>query len=410
MTFFTIYSVLNAIIIIMMEQSCASSLNNKDTVFKILSASCNDFTKAFHKELSLAATGNIVSSPLSVHMILSHLSHGAESITLAELTKSLCHYNKDSVKEGYKSLITLLNNLDDIELHIANTMYIQNKFELLAEFLILGKEVYQSEISKVDFKHSSDTAAKINTWIKDKTNNKILDLVSPGDFDESTKLVLINAIYFNGSWLHAFDAKKTKNRIFHVTKDQTKVVPTMFIKSKYSCGKIPHLQAKFIEIPYMNTDIVMTVILPNEVDGLLNLQNNFSWEVLANASRSNSDVELYFPKFKIEFKMDLGNILHKLGLSTIFKADANFSRISNIPLLVSKVLHKAVIEVTEEGTEAAAATSVQMRVRRMIDLDETELFIVDRPFMFIIEYKTNNIPLFIGCVQDIGIAFQKDEL
>ncbi|XP_076765560.1 leukocyte elastase inhibitor isoform X2 [Xylocopa sonorina] len=394
----------------MMEQSCASSLNNKDIVFKNLSASCNDFTKAFYKELSSGATGNIVSSPLSIHMILSYLSHGAESSTLAELTKGLCHYDKDSVKEGYKSLITQLNDLDNIELHIANAMYVQNKFELLAEFLILGKEVYQSEISKVDFTRGSDTAAKINTWIKDKTNKKILNLVSSDDFNEYTKLVLINAIYFNGSWLRAFNTKNTKNRIFHVTKDQTKLVPTMFIKAEYSYGKIPQLKAKFIEIPYMNTDIVMTVILPNEVDGLLDVQNNFSWEVLANATRFNSDVKLYLPKFKIEFKMDLKNILHKLGLSTIFKTDANFSHISNIPLLVSKVLQKAVIDVTEEGTEAAAATGVLIRCKRRIDLDEKELFIVDRPFMFIIEYKTNNIPLFIGCVQDIEIASQKDEL
>ncbi|KOC65837.1 putative serpin-like protein [Habropoda laboriosa] len=289
-------------------------------------------------------------------------------------------------------------------------MYIQDGFEVLTEFLTIGKEVYQSEISKVDFKQNIDAAIKINTWIKEKTNNKIFDLVSSGDFNEDTKLVIINAIYFNGNWLHTFNAKMTQDKIFHVSRNEKKLVPTMFNKSKYNYGNIPELHAKFIEIPYTNADIVMIIILPNEVDGLSYLEKNFSWEMLANTSRSNDDVELHLPKFKIEFTVNLENILHKLGLSTMFKPDANFNRISNVPLRVSKVLHKAIIEVNEEGTEAAAATAVQLRFRRMIVVDIPQIFLVDRPFMFIIKYKPYNIPLFIGNVKDIGVVPHKDEL
>ncbi|XP_043520442.1 antichymotrypsin-2-like isoform X1 [Frieseomelitta varia] len=408
MAFCMIYTVLNSFIIITMAQSLTTPPNSEDNISKHLSASCNDFTKNLYKELSSDYRGNVVNSPLSIHMILSYLSHGAESTTLNELTKSLYHYDKDSIQEGYRSLITQLNELEDIKLYIANSIYIQDEFELLMEFLTIGREFYQSEISKIDFKNI-DAAEKINSWVKQKTNNKISNLVSSDDFDENIKLVLINAIYFNGSWLNTFNAKNTKDKIFHVTRDQTKLVPTMFNKSQYNYGNIPILQAKFIEIPYTNTDIVMIIILPNEIDGLLNLQTNFSWEILTNASRLHGEIELYLPKFKIEFTVDLKNILSKLGVSKMFSHDANFKRISSVPLMVNKILHKAVIEINEEGTEAAAATAVHLRLRRSM-ANELEQFLVDRPFMFVIEYKPKNVPLFIGSVQDIGVASQKDEL
>ncbi|XP_076669976.1 alaserpin isoform X1 [Andrena cerasifolii] len=391
-----------------MAQSTNTPSNSRKDVHKNLSTSCNEFTKDFNKELALASKGNIVSSPLSVHMILSLLSHGADSETLDELTTGLYHLDKNSIEEGYTSLIAVLNELKDVKLYIANALYVQGGLELLTEFLTIGTDVYQSMISKLDFKRNVDASEKINKWVKETTNNKISDLVTSDDFDEYTKLVLINAIYFNGIWLHKFDTKNTEKRAFHVTETEKKFVPTMFNKSKYNHGEIPSLKAKFIEIPYMNKDIVMTIILPNEANGLSTVQNNFSWEILANTPRSANEVELYLPKFKIEFTVDLKSILRKLGLSKMFDDNAEFNRMTKVPLKVSKVLHKAVIDVNEEGTEAAAATAVHMRLRRMINMPVQ--FLVDRPFMFVIEYKPNNIPLFVGSVRDINVTPKKDEL
>ncbi|XP_043250835.1 leukocyte elastase inhibitor-like isoform X1 [Colletes gigas] len=405
--FFALLTVLNTFVALTATQSINMSLDNK-SLHKDFSISCNDFTQAFHKELSITSEGNIVTSPFSIHMILSLLSHGAESETLDEMTVGLCHRNKDSIKEGYATLIALLNELTNVKLYIANAMYIQDGFELQTEFLAVGSDVYKSSISKLDFKHNIDAAEKINAWVKKATNDKISNLVSSDDFDEDMKLVMVNAIYFNGVWLHKFDPKNTEKKTFHVTKTESKFVSMMFSKRKYDYGELPTMGSRFIEIPYMNKDIVMTIILPTEKDGLLNLQNNFSWEVLANAERSHNEIELFLPKFKIEFTVDLENILRKLGLNTIFEDNANFSGISSIPLKVSKVLHKAVIEVHEEGTEAAAATAVQMRLRRMILMPEQ--FLVDRPFMFVIEYKPNKVPLFIGSVKDITVSPERDEL
>ncbi|XP_053984079.1 antichymotrypsin-2-like isoform X2 [Hylaeus volcanicus] len=400
-------TLLNTFVVLASVQSINMASNSKN-VYKDLSAACSRFTQTFHKELCVTSEGNIVTSPLSVHMILSLLSHGAKSETLDELSHGLFHSSRDSISEEYSSLLANLKELKNVELYIANAMYIQDGFELLAEFLAVGSDVYKSSISKLDFKHNIDAAEKINAWVEKATNNKIYNLVSSDDFDEYMKLVLVNAIYFNGYWLHKFDVKNTQSKTFHVTKTDKRFVPTMFIKSKYNYGEIQTLDSKFIEIPYMTEDIVMTIILPNEIDGLANVENNFSWEVIANANKSNTDVELYLPRFKIEFMVDLENTLRKLGLNRIFEDNANFSSISSIPLKVGKVLHKAVITVNEEGTEAAAATAVQMRLRRMIDMPEQ--FMVNRPFMFLIEYKPHNIPLFIGSVKDIGSNPKKDEL
>ncbi|XP_076644251.1 leukocyte elastase inhibitor isoform X2 [Halictus rubicundus] len=377
-------------------------------ICKSLSASCFDFTKVFHTELSRTSEANVVSSPLSVHMILSLLSHGAKNETLSELTTGLYHHDKNFIEKGYTALIAALNELNSTKLYIANAMYIQEGFQLLSDFLTSGTSTYKAVISKLDFKHKKEAAEEINTWVKQATNHKISDLVSSDDFDEHMKLVLVNAIYFNGMWLHKFDVKQTQKKAFYVTKSKQKMVATMFNKFRYNYGEIPTLDAKFIEIPYMNEDIVMTIVLPNEVDGLSKLQNNISWEVLANASRRNDDIELYLPKFKIEFMVDLEDTLRKLGLNKMFQDNADFGYISNEPLKVSKCIHKAMIEVNEEGTEAAAATAVHIRLKRMIYMPEQ--FLVDRPFMFIIEHKPYNIPLFIGNVKDIESVAEKDEL
>ncbi|XP_076287617.1 leukocyte elastase inhibitor isoform X2 [Lasioglossum baleicum] len=405
--YFLLPTVLTTILVIAPAQSFNMAAESTN-ICKNLSASCSEFTKVFHTELSLTSEANVVSSPLSVHMILSLLSCGARNETLRELTTGLYHSDKNSVEKGYTALIDALNELNCTKLYIANAMYIQNGFELLTDFVTTGTSTYQSVISKLDFKHKKEAAKEINAWVKQATKDKISDLVSSDDFDEHMKLVLINAIYFNGAWLHKFNVKQTQKKAFYVTKSKQKMVATMFNKSKYNYGEIPTLDAKFIEIPYMNEDIVMTIVLPNEVDGLSKLQNSISWEVLANASRRNNDVELYLPKFRIEFAVDLEDILRKLGLNNMFQDNADFGYISNVPLKVSKCIHKAMIEVNEEGTEAAAATAVHVRLRRMIDMPEQ--FLVNRPFMFIIEHKPYNLPLFIGNVKDIESIAEKDEL
>ncbi|XP_018310584.1 antichymotrypsin-2 isoform X2 [Mycetomoellerius zeteki] len=375
---------------------------------KTLSTACNNFMLPLYKSLTTNTDSNVVISPLSLHMILSLLSNGAEGSTLNEL-KSVLHYDDIiSVNDEFKALIVLLKDIENIELHIANKVYVQDGFDLMAEFLAICTNIFQSSISRLNFKNNELAVKAINSWVQKATNNKIFDIISSDDIDEDTKIMLINAIYFKSKWLHKFDEMNTVKRKFHISKTETNLVPTMFKTSKYAYGKILAWNTTFIEIPYLNQDIAMIILLPDKEVELHILENNFNWETLANEPRSIDEVALYLPKFKFEITIDLKDTLRKIGLNTIFEDDADFTQISNIPLKVSHALQKIFIEINEEGSEAAATTVVGMRLKRMVTLPME--FVIDRPFMFAIEHKPSRVPLFLGSVRKIEFLQEKDEL
>ncbi|XP_011691975.1 PREDICTED: antichymotrypsin-2-like [Wasmannia auropunctata] len=385
------------------------SLSGQQNDIKTLSTACNNFTIPLYKSLSINTDSNVIISPLSLHMILSLLSNGAGGFTLNEL-KSVLHHDDEvvSLNDEFKTLALLLNDIENIELHIANKIYIQDGFDLMAEFLAICINIFQSSVSRLDFKDNELAVKTINSWIQKATNNKIFDIISFDDLDKDTRIMLINAVYFKSNWLHTFDKTNTVMRQFHVSKTETNLVPTMFKTSKYAYGKIATWHATFIEIPYLNQDIVMIILLPDREIELQMLENNFNWKTLADAPRFIDEVALYLPKFKFEITIDLKDSLRKIGLNTIFEDDADFTRLSNIPLKVSQALQKIFIEINEEGSEAAAATVVGMRLKRMAILPME--FMVDRPFLFAIEHKPSRIPLFLGSVRKIEFSQERDEL
>ncbi|XP_018339989.1 PREDICTED: antichymotrypsin-2-like isoform X1 [Trachymyrmex septentrionalis] len=375
---------------------------------KTLSTACNNFMIPLYKSLTTNIDSNVIISPLSLHMILSLLSNGAGGSTLNEL-KSVLHYdNIVSANDKFKTLIFLLKGIENIELHIANKIYVQDGFDLMAEFLAICTNIFQSSISRLNFKNNELAVETINSWVQKATNNKILDIISSSDIDEDTRIMLINAIYFKSKWLHKFDEMNTIKRKFYISKTETNLVPTMFKTSKYAYGKISIWDTTFIEIPYLNQDIVMIILLPDREIELQVLENNFNWKTLADEPRSTDEIALYLPKFKFEITIDLKDTLRKIGLNTIFEDDADFTQLSNIPLKVSHALQKIFIEINEEGSEAAAATVVGMRLKRMATLPME--FMVDRPFMFAIEHKPSRVPLFLGSVRKIEFLQERDEL
>ncbi|XP_011864861.1 PREDICTED: antichymotrypsin-2-like isoform X2 [Vollenhovia emeryi] len=384
------------------------SSSGQQNDIKTLSTACNKFTIPLYKSVASNVDSNVIISPWSLHMILSLLSNGAGGFTLTQLKSALHHDDTASFDDEFKALNILLNNIKNTELHIANKMYVQDGFDLMAEFLGICTNTFQSSISRLDFTDNGHAVKTINSWVEKATNNKIFDIISSDDIDEDTRIMLINAIYFKSKWLHRFDESYTVNRKFHVSKTKTSLVPTMFKESKYAYGEIPTWHTSFIEIPYLNQDIAMIILLPDRETELQILENNFNWETLAEAPRSTDEVALYLPKFKFEITIDLKDVLRKIGLNTMFQDDADFTRLSSIPLKVSQVLQKIFIEINEEGSEAAAATVAGMRMRRMAVLPME--FMVDRPFLFVIEHKPSRIPLFFGSVRKIDFLEAKDEL
>ncbi|XP_050449112.1 antichymotrypsin-2-like isoform X2 [Cataglyphis hispanica] len=378
----------------------------KSNTFKQISTACNDFTNSLYKTLAVSADKNIIISPFSLHMILSLLSNGAGGSTLDELRSALGYNNKDNDKESlndeFKALIVLLNDMENVTLNIANAAYIQKEVDLMGDFLSICMNIFQSAISKINFKNNVHAAETINLWVQMATHNKISDIISPDDISIDTNFILVNAIYFKSRWLKPFKEEDTQLREFHISKTEICLVPTMYKKATYSYGEVPAWNTQFIEIPYLNEKIVMIILLPDKEVELQVIENNFNWETLVKTHRFRDDFELYLPKFKFEIAINLKDILNKIGLNSMFKDNCDFSRLSQFPLKVNNVLQKIFIDVNEQGAEAAAVTAVEMRLKRMA-IEPME-FIVDRPFMFAIEHKPTRIPLFLGSVRKLNAS------
>ncbi|XP_011299980.1 ovalbumin-related protein X isoform X2 [Fopius arisanus] len=370
---------------------------------------CRVFSSSFYKILGKELKdSNIVSSPLSVHVLLSYLTHGARGRTAEEMVNCLSISGIEQWQFGYKNLISSLNGPAKADLLLANSVFLREDVDLLPNFSSIGTDFYDFTVSKLNFGKSVESAEEINSWAMKKTNNKINNIITSDDITDDTQMILANAIYFKGTWLFTFDAEKTTPKNFYVTKDVVKSVAMMSQKKRYRHGDLPELNARYIEIPYTDDNLSMVVVLPKEIDGLCHLEKNFNWNLILTADHTQKETILNLPKFTVESTIDLKEILEKLGMSEMFSNAANLSGIANSPLKVSKVLQKAFIEVNEFGTEAAAVTLGQIRLRRMVY--EPDEFNVDRPFMVAIRHKPSDIPLFLGSVRDIGEPIPKDEL
>ncbi|XP_020297699.1 antichymotrypsin-2-like isoform X2 [Pseudomyrmex gracilis] len=376
------------------------------TTLKNVIPSCHDFTSSLYKTLSESSNDNILISPVNVYVLLSLLTHGTAGSTLDELRSILYHDDIVSLSEEFQSLIALLKDIEKVDLYTKSAIFAQYGYPFLNKFESTSTDIFDFFITMIDFSNAVKAVEDINTWIKRSTYNKLSNIITPDTIEEETRMMFVNTIYFNGKWLAKFDEKNTQMLAFHVSKTEINLVPTMVKKTKFNCGEIPEWKASFIEIPYMNSDFVMVILLPYEEVNLQTVENNFNWKILANAPRSVEEIELYLPKFNIDFTMDLKDILKKMGVITMFSKDANFTTMSSQPIYLSHVIQKGFLKVDEESTEAAAATVAQGRSIR----SAPRIFAVERPFLFAIEYKPYKIPLLLGSVRKLDYQPLKDEL
>ncbi|XP_038205957.1 serpin B3-like isoform X3 [Arvicola amphibius] len=268
------------------------------------------------------------------------------------------------------------------------------------EFLDDIREFYQANVESLDFVHAAgESEKKINSWVESQTNGKIKDLFPNGSLSSSTVLVLVNAVYFKGQWDHKFDEKHTIEGKFWLNENTSKSVQMMKQKNEFNFNRLEDVQAKIVEIPYKGKELSMFILLPNEINGLKKLEDNLTTDKLIEwtSPQNMNMIEMYLslPRFKVEEKYDLPAPLEHMGMVDAFISQkADFSGISgNQDLVVSKVLHKSFVEVNEEGTEAAAATGVEVSLTSTL---VTEDFSCDHPFLFFIkQHKTNSI-LFFG--------------
>ncbi|KAL7642930.1 UNVERIFIED_CONTAM: hypothetical protein RMT77_006219 [Armadillidium vulgare] len=289
------------------------------------------------------------------------------------------------------------------ELRTSNMAYVQEKFIVTEEFLHSLQKYFLSIIKNVDFSESEKVAKEINEAVEKETNSKITNLIPPGALTAATCLVLANAIYFKGNWIDKFNEKFTKPKKFWITATQSLEVPMMYRESSYRLNRnLGSLKASLLALDYEGSRMSFVILLPDARDGLSDLEEKLASVDLGELDKDAypTKVKLYLPKFKLEESVNLNDILKSLGMTDMFDSKCDLSGFSPVPeLYVSDVLHKAFLEVNEEGCEAAAATAVIVAVRSLPLRVRTEPpFIVDHPFIFYIKDKKLNNIIFLGKV------------
>ncbi|XP_078544127.1 serpin B6-like isoform X1 [Lissotriton helveticus] len=349
---------------------------------------------------------NLFYSPISISSALAMVFLGARGDTAAQMVQALQLHKAKDVHPGFQSLTSEINKSDTkYLLRIANRLFGEKSYTFNTGFLDSCSKFYLSELEQVDFQQEYEGArGRINNWVEEKTEGKIQNLLVEGTIDSLTRLVLVNAIYFKGNWADQFKKDHTQEMPFRINKNDTKPVQMMFRKGKYPMTYIGEQQTRIIELPYEDKELSMIIMLPDDINddstGLEKLERELTYEKFTNWTNpemmDTNEVELFLPRFNLEENYDLKPILTSLGMLDAFDVvKSDFSGMSdNNDLVLSKVVHKAFVDVNEEGTEAAAATAAVMMLRcAMIRVPR---FKADHPFLFFIRHnKTRNI-LFCG--------------
>lgn len=384
-----------------------------------LSYSLNQFSLKLFTQLSAGKAENFFVSPFSISTALSMCFAGAEGETATQL-KELLNLDEFEKKEDIykitKSYLTKINeaSTSSLTLNTANKLYPRQGLDLEKKFVDAVRSHFLSEVQSLDFAKNTESAKSINDWVATQTKDKIKDLVSPDILDADTALVLVNAIYFKGLWANPFKKEMTNKQEFFLADGKKVEVDMMFLNGKkfMVAPEVQSLPALVCQLPYQGDKMAMTIMLPNEGVSLDDLEHalchsrmfNILDHVLKSDEYNEEKVNIVLPKFKLEYKDELSSHFKKLGAELPFtEGKADFTGVHKTApnLHISKVVHQAVVEVNEEGTEAAAATAVMM-MTRMAMIDPVLELRCDRPFIFIIHEKVHNAVLFIGkCVNPL---------
>ena len=346
---------------------------------------------------------NIFYSPISISSALAMTYAGARGETLNQISKTLYFSkNQEELHKSYNVLITELSNSksEGIQLNIANSLWLQENMKINDQFLSITEKYYNAGVIPVNFITDPEKSRlEINNWVESNTNKKITNLLPDGSIHSQTMMVLVNAIYFKGRWDKTFDKTQNTSDIFYVFK--TCQTQATFMNNYINTNYYEDNLLSIVEIPYTNHGQSLFIILPKEKYGLMDVEKIFEQKSIPGylEKMTHRRVNLSIPKFKTEATYDLKIHLSKMGMPVAFTNNADFSGITgDKSLAIDKVIHKAYIDVNEEGTEAAAATAVTMRKTSMM-LDEVR-FKADHPFIYLIRDNETNTILFVGRLMD----------
>jgi len=372
-----------------------------------LASGQNAFALDLYKRLP--KDGNLFFSPYSLSSALSMTYAGARRDTAAEMRKVLRITLADEPLHAAYADQTRAANAPGkpYALSIANALWARKGFQFEDSYTALLGKAYGASLTPLDFGDAEGSSAKVNSWVAERTNNKIQDIVSPEAFSDIARLILTNAIYFKGNWLDEFEKSLTRDEPFYAPGGQT-TAPLMHRQGQYRYAEDPQLQ--ILGMPYKGGELSMVVLLPKAKDGLGALEAALTKEKLDAhvAVLKEHEVDVAFPKFKLETDYSLAGTLKAMGMPLAFircnandrkKPCADFSGIldpARDTLSIDAVMHKAFVEVNEEGTEAAAATAVSMAAGEAAMPPPVPVFRADHPFIFLIRDDRSGSILFLG--------------
>lgn len=373
---------------------------------RTLSAGTDGFAIDLYQLLS-RQPGNLILSPFSIQAALCMTYAGAAGGTAGEMRKTLrLSLPADSVHAVYRSLLEDLaarSQEGDCRLEIANRLWAHHDAHFLDHFLRTTRENYGAEAERLDFESDPESARKaINRWVSDRTEGLIAELFAPGTIDQMTRLALTNAIYFKGLWAVPFEPKATRDETFHLTRSDSVTAPTMVRQGHYRYAH--HDGVSVVELPYKGENLSLVALLPDSVDGVSALEGALTSDALRSwlSLSGTEELVLHVPRFRATSGFRLEDALAALGMPSAFDlATADFSGMTGErDLCIGAVVHKAFVEVNEEGTEAVAATGVHLKSWGGVLVHENEPIDLrlDHPFLYVIRDKTTDSILFLGRV------------
>lgn len=342
---------------------------------------------------------NIMISPFSVASALSMTLNGAGGETF-EAMRTALRYDGKTIEEINDTYLKLMKDMVPVDprviMEIANSVWVEKRLVVKQPFIDALKTWYLAEAKNIDVKDPG-AVDMVNRWIEEKTHDKIQKMLD--NLNPDLAMLLINAVYFNGKWRYQFDTKETKDKPFYLTPDSQVEVPMMFQNEKFAVTRSEN--ATLVELPYGQGNYSMVVMLPDEgvststAAAAITPEKWSEW--MANLANGTTEVDLSLPRFKYEYKRTLNDDLAALGMGIAFTMSADFSSISDQSLMISRVLHQTFIETNEEGTEAAAATVVEMVLTSMPMVTTVN---INRPFLYFIHETTTGTIVFMGQVAD----------
>ncbi|MFE3845276.1 serpin family protein [Thermoplasmatota archaeon] len=347
-------------------------------------------------------------SPYSIFSALAMTYEGAEGNTADEMAEVLkIEQDNESFHNYVKYLYNIFNQNNEYNISTANALWIEQTYQVLDQYIDIVEDFYNAESENIDFSKPELAADIINQWVENKTNDLIQNLITPDAITpDITKLILTNAIYFKGTWKIQFDKENTTDRPFTISPGETINVPTMHLIDTEDIFNYTETdEFQMLELPYSGNNISMIIMLPKENNDPSTIINSISDESYGELldSMEEVNVDIYLPKFNITTPLySMVDMLYNLGIHDAFTYDADFSGISgNYDLFIKDVIHKAFIEVNEEGTEAAAATGVIMDLKSMPgEVYDRIIFNCNHEFLYLIQENETGTILFMGVMND----------